>query len=181
MKHPAIFAALIALTAPHGLWAQDEAAKEAPPVLGPQPEACVDGAVGPAALVHVTGFKDRSGVLRVELYPAVENDFLASGTKLKSEGKVFQRIDNPTPQQGDGVVCVALPGTGPFAIAVLHDRNSNGKLDAFSDGFGFPNNPRLGYGKPAASEATFNAGAGVIKLDIVLNYWNGLSARPIRR
>jgi uncharacterized protein (DUF2141 family) len=177
MKRAAILTLLIAF----GAHAQEESAQEAPLVLGPKPEACLDGAEGPAALVHVTGFKDRTGNLRVELYPAVEGDFLASRTKLESEGKVFQRIDNPTPQQGDADVCVVLPGPGPFAIAVLHDRNASGKLDAFSDGFGFPNNPRLGYGKPAASEATFNAGAGVTRLNIVLNYWNGLSARPLRR
>jgi len=156
-------------------------AQDGPAVLGTAPEACADGAAGPAALVQVSGFKDRTGNLRVELYPAVEGEFLAPGSKLRAEGKVFQRIDNPTPQNGDAWVCIALPGEGPFAIAVLHDRNASGKLDAFNDGFGFPNNPRLGWGKPAAAEATFNAAAGVTRLDVVLNYWNGLSARPVRR
>ena len=150
-------------------------------ILGPQPEACAADAAGPAVLVHVDGFKDRSGNLRVELYPAVEGEFLAPGSKLRAEGKVFQRIDNPTPESGDAEVCVVLPAPGPFAIAVLHDRNASGKLDAFSDGFGFPNNPRLGYGKPDAAAATFHANGGVTRLDVVLNYWNGLSARPLRK
>jgi uncharacterized protein (DUF2141 family) len=174
-------AALLTLLMISPVAAQEESARESPPVLGPKPEACLDDAEGAAALVHISGFKDRAGILRVELYPAVEGDFLASSAKLKAEGKVFERIDNPMPQQGEADVCVPLPHAGPFAIAVLHDRNSSGKLDAFSDGFGFPNNPRLGYGKPAASEATFTAEAGVTRLDIVLNYWNGFAARPLKR
>lgn len=156
-------------------------AQDAPHILGPHAIACAEGAEGPAALVHVSGFKDRAGNLRVELYPAVDGDFLASREHLKAEGKVFERVDIvPTPQDGDADVCVVLPKPGPYAIAVLHDRNASGKLDAFSDGFGFPNNPRLGYGKPAVSEATFKAIPGVVRLDVVLNYWNGLSARPLR-
>ena len=150
-------------------------------VLGPYAEACGAGTEGPAVLVHVTGFKDRAGNLRVELYPAVEGEFLAPRARLQVEGKIFQRIDVPMPQSGDAEVCVPVPATGPYAMAVLHDRNASGKLDAFNDGFGFPNNPRLGYGKPDAAEATFTAGAGVTRLDIVLNYWNGLAARPLRK
>lgn len=171
MKRTSILSLLML---PAFAWAQEN------PVLGPEPAACAEGAAGPAALVHVTGFKDGKGNLRVELYPAVDGEFLAPGSKLKAEGKVFQRIDNPMPQSGDAEVCVVLPSEGPFAIAVLHDRNASGKLDPFSDGYGFPNNPRLGYGKPDVDEATFTASAGVTRLDIVLNYWNGLSARPLR-
>ncbi len=156
--------------------AQDAAPPE---ILGPQPEACAEGASGPSVLVHVHGFKDLSGNLRVELYPAVEGDFLASRAKLEGEGKVFQRIDMPTPQTGVADVCVALPAPGPYALSVLHDRNASGKLDAFSDGFGFPNNPRLGYGKPDVTEATITVD-GRMRVDVALNYWNGFAARPLR-
>lgn len=172
MKHFVFAVALLAGTS---------ASAQETHVLGAQPEACAADAAGPAVLVHVSGFKDRTGNLRVELYPAVEGEFLAPGSKLRAEGKVFQRIDNPTPESGDAEVCVVPPATGSFAIAVLHDRNASGKLDAFSDGFGFPNNPRLGYGKPNAAAATFQAAEGVTRLEVVLNYWNGLSARPLRK
>lgn len=150
-------------------------------ILGPNPEACAAGAPGPAVLVQVGGFKDRAGNLRVELYPAVDEDFIAPGSKLRAEGKVFQRIDVPTPQSGNGEVCVVLPAPGSYAIVVLHDRNANGRLDAFSDGYGFANNPRLGYSKPAVAEATFKAEGPQTRLDVVLNYWTGFAARPLRR
>ena len=165
---------------PLALTAQDATAQETPAVLGPKPQACTAGAQEPAALVHVSGFKDRSGNIRVELYPAVDGDFLTPGSRLRAEGKVFQRIDNPMPERGDVEVCIPLPGIGPFAISVLHDRNGNGKLDVFNDGYGFPNNPRLGLSKPSAAEATFQSSAGVTRIDVVLNYWNGLAARPLR-
>ncbi len=150
-------------------------------VLGPHPEACALDAKGPSVLVHVHGFKDHSGILRVELYPGTEEDFLAPRAKLQEEGKVFERIDLPMPKTGDAVdVCVALPAAGMYTMSILHDRNANSRLDAFSDGYGFPNNPRLGYKKPPASEVIF-AADGQTTIDVVLNYWTGFAARPIRR
>lgn len=143
--------------------------------------ACPDDWEGPTVTAVVTGFEDRKGRLRVELYPATPEDFLAPGRKLRAEGKVFERIDIEMPGEGDGRVCVPLPHPGPFALAVLHDRNADGKLNPFSDGFGFPNNPRLGFGKPDVADVTFVADAPTMKLTIVLNYWNGLAARPVRK
>jgi len=145
------------------------------------PGSCDAAGREAVAIVTVSGFKDRTGNVRVELYPATDEDFLAPGRKLREEGKIFQRIDLPTPVDGNAVVCVGLPAEGTYAIAVLHDRNASGKLDPFSDGFGFPNNPRLGFSKPAVSKAAFTAGAGQTRLDVVLNYWNGLAASPVRR
>jgi uncharacterized protein (DUF2141 family) len=133
------------------------------------------------AVVHVSGFKDRAGNLRVELYPATNEDFLAPGRLLREQGKTFQRIDIPTTPEGEAVVCLALPAEGLYAIAVLHDRNASGKLDPFSDGFGFPNNSPLGFSKPAVDKVSFTAGAGQTRIDVVLKYWNGLSARPVKR
>ena len=159
------------------LWMGGPASAE---ILGPQAAACADSAPGAAVLVHVTGFKDRTGNVRVELYPATDADFLTPGSKLRADGKVFTRIDVPTPPMDEPTVCLALPGPGDYAVAVLHDRNADGKLNAFSDGYGFPNNPRLGYSKPSAKEATFHAAAGQTQVDVVLNYWNGIAARPLR-
>jgi uncharacterized protein (DUF2141 family) len=148
-------------------------------ILGPNAAACAPGASGPAVLVVTTGFKDRIGNLRVELYPAVEGEFLAFGSKLRADGKVYERIDIPTPQTGDAAVCVVLPAEGSYTISVLHDRNANGRLDAFTDGYGFPNNPRLRFGPPSAAEATFTTAGPQTRLDVVLNYWTGLAARPV--
>ena len=157
-----------------------QASRAADAVLGPDAEACSHTASGPSVLIRVYGFKDRAGNVRVELYPATPEDFLASRTKLIAEGKVFKRIDVPTPAEDDARVCVELPDFGTYALSVLHDRNASGKLDPFSDGYGFPNNPRLGYGKPDVDVATFTA-FGKLTLNIVLNYWTGFSAKPLNK
>lgn len=153
------------------------AASALPAGLAGDTHAC-DG--GPAVLVRVVGLKDRTGQVRVELYPGTDEDFLAPRKVLRAQGKLFKRIDTPVPPHGAMQVCVSLPGAGRYTLSVLHDRNLNGKLDLFKDGYGFPNNPKLGFGKPPASTAAFTASAGVTTLDIRLNYWNGIGARPLR-
>lgn len=141
-------------------------------VLGPEAAACRPGAPGPAALVRVYGFKDREGQLRVQLYGGNPDTFLDKGTKLK-------RIELQVAPAGDMEVCVALPHPGEFAIAVLHDRNSNGKMNPTSDGVGFSRNPKLGLSKPDQRGAAFVARGGVQTFDVVLNYLHGLSVRPV--
>lgn len=156
------------------------AQEAAPASLSTHEAACPEGYAGPSVVIRVSGFKDRTGQLRVELYPDTPEDFLSPGRALRAAGKVFQRIDIPTPQSGDGEVCIVLPKAGGYAAAVLHDRNGDGKLNPFSDGYGFPNNPSLGYSKPDVKEAAFVVGDGRATVDVVLNYWSGLSARPLR-
>ena len=49
---------------------------------------------------------------------------------------------------------------GYYAVAVLHDKNSNGEMDTGllgvpSEGFGFSNNPRMGFGAPSFESCRF--------------------------
>lgn len=140
--------------------------------LGPEALACRPGAPGPSALIRVYGFKDREGRLRVQLYDGNADTFLDKGAKLK-------RIELPVTPEGDMDVCVALPHAGSFAIAVLHDRDSNGKMNPTSDGVGFTRNPRLGLSKPAEEQTAFVARPGVQTFDVVLNYLHGFSVKPL--
>jgi uncharacterized protein (DUF2141 family) len=142
-------------------------------ILGPDAPACRAGAEGPAALVRVTGFKDRGGNLRVQLYGNNPADFLEKGKKLK-------RIDLPVEATGDMAICVALPRFGDFAIAVRHDRDGNGK-SGWNDGGGFSGNPKLSLAslKPSYENAVFVAKPGVQVVDVIMNYRQGLSIRPV--
>ncbi len=140
--------------------------------LGPDAAACVPAAAGPAALVTVSGFKDRVGRLRVQFYRGTPDEYLASGRYLR-------RQEIAMTAAGDMAVCLVLPGAGDYAVVALHDRNSDGKLSIWSDGIGFSNNPRLGLSKPPPEKTLVRFDPGVSRLRIVMNYRRGLSVRPM--
>lgn len=77
----------------------------------------------PSVRVNITGLKDRSGRLKLELYPATEDDFLKDDTKLKNEGKFFARLWTQTPQAGAVSLCIRAPRPGRYALLFTHDRD----------------------------------------------------------
>lgn len=154
-------------------------AQEIEPVTPAPVEENADVCPAPNVMVRVHGLKDRQGRLRVELYSDKPDEFLASRKILQAEGKFFRRVDAEIGEAETPEVCAPLPAPGRYTMAVLHDRNANGKLNVFSDGFGFPNNPKLGMKKPNADKATFTANEGETTLDVVMNYWSGFGAKPI--
>ncbi|BBE35840.1 hypothetical protein SmB9_34980 [Sphingosinicella microcystinivorans] len=161
---------LVATTVALGAFSAPSAAQT---IIGPEASACAPGARGPAALVRVYGFKDRGGNLRVQLYSDNPDEFLEKGKKLK-------RIELPMTGSGDMNVCMALPRHGEFSMAVLHDRDTNGKLSISKDGVGFSGNPKLGLSKPDYEDAMFVARDGVTVVDVILNYRQGLlSVKPL--
>ena len=141
--------------------------------LGPDAAACSAGANRPALLVSVNGFKNRVGKLRVQLYGGDPKTFLERGAKLK-------RIDLPVTRSGAMNVCVAVPRTGTYAIAVRHDADANGKTN-WNDGGGFSGNPKLSILKlkPSYRSAAVAVGGGVKVVPVVLNYRSGLTIAPI--
>jgi uncharacterized protein (DUF2141 family) len=140
--------------------------------LGPQAAACHAGASGPALLVTVDGFKERSGNLRVALYRA-NDEFLARHRWL-------QRIDVPVTRAGPMSVCVPVPAPGRYAVAVRHDISGNGS--DWGDGGGFSRNPRISLlsPRPRVQDVAINVGGGGIQpVGVVLNYRFGLSVHPV--
>jgi uncharacterized protein (DUF2141 family) len=134
--------------------------------------ACARG--DSAVLVRVSGFKERQGMLRVQIYGSNPSDFLAKGRKLR-------RIDVPVAKAGRMDVCVALPGPGNYAVAVRHDLDGNGK-SGWSDGGGFSRNPRISllHLKPSYNDVVIQVGRGVRPVDVTLLYRSGLSIGPAR-
>lgn len=142
--------------------------------LGPDAARCSTGTSGNALLVAVSGLKSQAGTLRVQLYGANPADFLAKGKKLR-------RLDVPV--TGTAMdVCVALPGTGRYAVAVRHDADANRK-SGWSDGGGFSRNPSISLTKlqPRHSQVAFNVGPGIHRVPVVMQYRRGLSIGPIKR
>ncbi len=149
------------------------------PDLGKAEGRCRPGESGPAFLVGVNGLKDRSGTLKVEVYPAVDGEFLADDNVLVAAGKTFRRVVIDVPSSGTPVICVRVPSAGRYGVMVLHDRDSNRKFGWRTDGIGFAGNPKLGLSKPKAAKASASAGSSPTRIDVVMNYQRGLGMRPL--
>ena len=151
------------------------------PDLGKAEGRCRPGESGPALLVETTGMKDRSGNMKLEVYPGNDQDFLADDNVLVAAGKTFRRVEVPTPQSGPVVLCVRLPGPGLYGVSVLHDRNSDRRFQWKIDGIGFSANPKLGWSKPKAKNSRVIVnGGGVSKISVVMNYKSGLGVAPLK-
>lgn len=127
----------------------------------------------PRVLVDVSGIATDEGTLRVQIYGDDPDDFLVSGKKVT-------RVDVPT-KEGQQSVCVTFPTEGNFAMAVMHDKNANGKADIFSEGFGFSNNPKLSFGPPDHEDTVFKVEAGVKQMDVELTYYFQLENKEQKR
>ncbi len=157
-------AAVLAFVAP---------ATAAEAALGPDAASCRAGSGQPAVLVNVSGFKSRSGRVRVQIYNS--SNFLVKGQRVR-------RIDLPV-TGGTMPICVALPGPSTYAVAVRHDADGDNKSGDWSDGGGFSRNPKLSLLKlkPSFSQVAIPVGKGVRAVNVVLNYRQGLSIGPVAK
>ncbi len=172
MKKPVLLAGLLlagtaALAKPLGVIPST-------PDLGKAEGQCRPGETGPAVIVVAVGLKDRKGLLRAELYPPNDPDFLADDNLLIMAGKTFRRVEVAVPQSGPAQLCIRVPGPGYYTLSLLHDRDGNRKFGLSTDGIGFPGDPRLGLSQPKAAVARFVAGPGLTTVTIRLNYRHGL-------
>ena len=133
-------------------------------------DACVNG---PSIRAEIVGMKDRVGSLKLELFPATQQDFLRDDRDLRAEGKVFHRVWVPTPQNGPVVICMRVPHPGTYAILFTHDRDGKNKFNFWSDGAGVPGNQKLGRSQPKLANAQITVGAGVTSIVIRAQYLHG--------
>lgn len=143
-------------------------------VLGPDAASCAGD--GPAMLVHIEGFKKRTGMLRVQSYGGNPSRYFEKGTWLK-------RIDVPVPASGAADICVPVPADGAYAVSVRHDVDGSGKT-GMNDGGGMSGNPKLSLfdvvfkRKPDPHKVQVTV-HGVTRVPVVLNYVQGGSFGPI--
>jgi len=129
---------------------------------------------GPALQVDVSGLKDATGELWLELYPGEEADFLRDDTDLVKEGKTFRRIRVKPAAAGATSLCVRVPHAGRYALLVRHNRVGKDKFSFWSDGIGFPGNHAIGRSRPPFAEALVTAGGGVTATPVRMQYLHGL-------
>lgn len=161
---------LLAIAAPALAFVTPGAAAQA--ALGPDAASCRSGSDQPAVLVNISGFKSRSGRVRVQIYNS--SNFLVKGQRVR-------RIDLPV-SASSMPICVALPGPSTYAVAVRHDSDGDNKSGDWSDGGGFSRNPKLTLFKlkPSFGQVAIPVGNGVRPVNVVLNYRQGLSIGPVR-
>lgn len=137
--------------------------------VGPDAARCATGR-GPALLVSVAGLAPLRGQVNVYVFNSART-WLQSGQRIR-------RINVPARSRTTDV-CVALPATGRYAVAVRHDSNNSRSSD-WNDGAGFSRNPRLSLVnlRPAFGSAAFNVGAGVTRVPVTMQYRQGVSVRP---
>jgi uncharacterized protein (DUF2141 family) len=152
------------------------------PRLGTAEGHCRPNESGPAFLLTIVGLKDRHGLMKVEMYPDNDDDFLNDDSILVNAGKTFRRVEIPVPSVGPVLMCIRAPRAGTYGLSLLHDRDSNRKLGLSVDGVGFPGNPAtLGPSKPRIAIGRAVVGNGLTPLTIRLLYRRGLfSFGPIR-
>ena len=126
----------------------------------------------PSVLVHVAGFKQARGKVKVSLYGPDSSRWLAKGGRV-SKVKV--------PVTGKAMdICMPVPAPGRYAVAVHHDLNTNGERDR-QDGGGYSRNPKVSLmnPKPSFSKAAFNVGNGQARVGVTLLYIRGLGVGPV--
>ncbi|MES2988378.1 MAG: DUF2141 domain-containing protein [Pseudomonadota bacterium] len=129
---------------------------------------------GPMLRVNVEGLMDRTGRLKVEVYPNNEDDFLRDDTGLKNDRRPFRRVWMDTPVHGSVAVCIRAPYAGQWAVLLTHDRDGKNKFNFWQDGAGFPSNQRLGRTRPKVRQALVNIPQQGGQITIRLQYLRGL-------
>lgn len=142
-------------------------------ILGADAPACAGE--GPAILANIVGLKDRKGDLKLELYPANEQDFLKDDRDLIKQGKLFRRVRAPMPTAGAVRMCMRVPHPGRYALLFTHNRDGQNKFNFWQDGAGFASNTKLGRSRPKVGQAIIDVPAGVASVTIRAQYLRGLS------
>ncbi|HWQ25270.1 MAG TPA: DUF2141 domain-containing protein [Chlorobaculum sp.] len=127
-------------------------------------ENCSDGCIS----VSISNLRNSEGKVGVALFRV--KDGFPDKTERALEGRIIQAGEHC-------LVKFEHVPYGTYAVSVLHDENSNGKMDKTfigvpKEGFGTSNNPKVRMGPPSFSESSFELDTGNVTLNISLNYLN---------
>ena len=101
--------------------------------------------------IDIAKLRNAKGLIRICLTAAPDN--------FPSCVNDHEAVTRSIPAGTHELRIAGLP-RGDYAIAVIHDENSNKKLDTFMgiprEGFGFSRNPPIGFGAPRFTAARFS-------------------------
>jgi uncharacterized protein (DUF2141 family) len=119
-------------------------------------------------LVSVSGMHSAVGSVQITIYPDDAAHFLDGAYKLARQERPVQL---PVTR-----ACFVVAAPGAYAVALLHDENSNHHFDTTllgipAEGYGFSNNPTLYFGPPSLSRVRFIAHPGDNPVAIQMKYY----------
>lgn len=117
-------------------------------------------------VVHIDGFRNQKGDAGVTVFKSPDG-------WPENNDKAF--LHGGHPFSGDKTTVELQVPPGRYAVAVLHDENSNHKLDRNmfgwpKEGFGFSNNPKVNLTAPNFNTAAFQVNCPVTETTIHLIY-----------
>lgn len=119
----------------------------------------------PTVDVSITGLRSTKGQILVCL--TANPKAFPDCSKDKASVRLAVKATNA------GDFNIPAPADGTYAVAVVHDENSNNKMDMAlfmpKEGFGFSRNPAIGMGAPKFKSASF-AVAGDTHQSIKMKY-----------
>jgi uncharacterized protein (DUF2141 family) len=137
------------------------------PLAAPQASSTSHKSGNCSLVIHVTGFRNQKGVAGGTIFTSPDG-------WPEDNNKAYAHAAFPI--TGDHAVLSFehLP-PGRYGVAVLHDENSNHKLDRNllrvpKEGFGFANNPHVGLSAPKWEDAAVNVTCPVTEINIRLIY-----------
>jgi len=147
MKFATFSLAMLALLSPSAL------------CQSPSPESC-------KLVVHIDGFRNQKGNAGITVFTSPDG-------WPENNDKAFMHAGHPF--TGDKATMELQVPPGRYAIAVLHDENSNHKLDRNiigwpKEGFGFSNNPKVNLSPPSFDTAAMQVTCRVTETTIHLIY-----------
>jgi uncharacterized protein (DUF2141 family) len=133
------------------------------------PGAKLKAPVGCTLRIHVNGFRNIRGNLGTIL-------FTSPNGWPEDKGRAFRA--GPAPIDTATRTAIAIwPGLQPgdYAVAAIHDENSNARLDRNflgvpKEGFGFANNPHVGLSAPPFRAAVVHVACPITDITIHLQY-----------
>jgi uncharacterized protein (DUF2141 family) len=129
--------------------------------------ACLSGAASPGSVaVDVTALRSAKG--QILLCMTANPAMLSKCDRDPHARKLTVPVAQARAIRFDG-----LP-SGIYAIALIHDENSNNKLDTSfgmpKEGFGFSRNPPIHFGPPSFTAAQFPVATGRVDEGIRVKY-----------
>lgn len=117
-------------------------------------------------IVHIDGFRNQKGNAGITVFTS-HDGWPENNDKAVTHGG--------HPFTGDRATMELQLPAGRYAIAVIHDENSNHKLDRNmigwpKEGFGFSNNPKVNLSAPSFDTAAMQVSCPVTDITIHLIY-----------